>query len=73
MSIELDHTIVPARDKSAAAELLATLLDVPRAESTRGTFCPVFVNEGPTLDFDQVDGPFPVQHYCQARRTRRYK
>jgi hypothetical protein len=22
------------------------------------------VNDGLTLDFDQADGPFPVQHYC---------
>ncbi len=64
MSVELDHAIVPARDRRAAAELLATLLDVPWAESTIGSFCPVFVNSGLTLDFDQVDGPFPVEHFC---------
>jgi catechol 2,3-dioxygenase-like lactoylglutathione lyase family enzyme len=54
MSVQLDHTIVPSRGRRAAAELLATLL---------GPFCPVYVNEGLTLDFDQADGPFPVQHY----------
>lgn len=64
MSIQLDHTIVPARDRKAAAELLATLLDVPWAQSGIGPFCPVYVNDGLTLDFDQADGPFPVQHYC---------
>ena len=64
MSVELDHTIVPSRDRRAAAELLATLLGVPWAESGVGPFCPVYVNDGLTLDFDQVDGPFPVQHYC---------
>lgn len=64
MSIELDHTIVPARDRRASAELLATLLGVPWSESGVGPFFPVYVNEGLTLDFDQTDGPFPVQHYC---------
>lgn len=64
MSIELDHTIVPARDRKAAAGLLAFLLDVPWAESGVGPFCPVFVNDGLTLDFDQADGSFPVHHYC---------
>jgi catechol 2,3-dioxygenase-like lactoylglutathione lyase family enzyme len=24
----------------------------------------VYVNEGLTLDFDQAEGAFPVQHYC---------
>lgn len=64
MSIQLDHTIVPARDNKAAAELLATLLGVPWAESGPGSFCQVFVNDGLTLDFDQADAPFSVQHYC---------
>ena len=64
MSVQLDHTIVPARDRKTAAELLATLLGVTWAESGVGPFCPVYVNEGLTLDFDQADGHFPVQHYC---------
>jgi len=64
MSIQLDHAIVPVRDSKAAAELLATLLDVPWAESGVGPFCPVYVNEGLTLDFDQAEGEFPVLHYC---------
>jgi hypothetical protein len=64
MTIQLDHTIVPSRDRKAAAELLATLLGVPWAESGVGTFCPVYVNDGLTFDFDQAHGPFPVQHYC---------
>lgn len=64
MSIQLDHTIVSARDRRAAAELLATILGVAWAESGVGPFCPVYVNDGLTLDFDQVEGPLPVQHYC---------
>jgi len=64
MSIELDHTLVPASDRKAAAALLAAILGVPWAESGVGPFSPVYVNAGLTLDFDQADGPFPIQHYC---------
>ena len=64
MTIELDHTIVPSRDGKAAAKLLAHLLGVPWSESGVGPFCPVYVNDGLTLDFDTTDEPFPMQHYC---------
>jgi hypothetical protein len=64
MSVQLDHAIVPARDRRTAAELLATILGVPWAQSGVGPFSPVYVNEGLTLDFDQAEGSFPMQHYC---------
>jgi hypothetical protein len=64
MSVELDHLLVPSRDKRAAAELLAELLGVPWSETGVGPFCPVFVNDGLTLDFDQWDEPIPLIHYC---------
>lgn len=64
MNIQLDHMIVPSRNRRAAAELLATLLGVSWAESGAGPFTPVYLNDGLTLDFDQADGPFPVLHYC---------
>ena len=64
MSVQLDHAIVPARDRKASAELLASILGVPWAESGAGPFCPVFVNESLTLDFDQVGDSVPIQHYC---------
>ena len=64
MNIELDHMIIPSRDRKAAAALLAELLDVRWAESGVGPFCPVYVSESLTLDFDQAEGAFPVQHYC---------
>ena len=64
MTIELDHVLVPSHDRFAAAELLAGLLGVPWSETGVGPFCPVFVNDGLTLDFDQSEGEFPVQHYC---------
>ena len=64
-SIELDHTIVASRDARAAAQRLADILGVPWAErSAFGPFCPVYVNAGLTLDFDQHDGTFPIQHFC---------
>lgn len=64
MSIQLDHLLVPSHDRFAAAKQLAGLLGVPWSETGIGPFCPVYVNDGLTLDFDQAEGPFPVQHYC---------
>jgi len=64
MSVELDHTIIPARDKAAAAKLLAELLGVPWAPESFGVFAPVYVNDGLTLDFIGTDEDFPVYHFC---------
>lgn len=64
MSIQLDHATIPSKDRWAAAKLLATLLGVSWAEAETGPFCAVYVNDGLTLDIDQAEGPFPVQHYC---------
>lgn len=64
MSIELDHTIVAARDRRASAQLLASILAVAWSEQGVGPFCPVYVNDGLTLDIDQAEGAFPVQHFC---------
>ena len=64
MSIELDHFVVPVRDRKASAARLAQILDVGWAESGVGPFSPVYISDGLTLDFDQVDSPYPIQHYC---------
>lgn len=64
MAVFLDHMIVPAKDRRKAAELLAEVLGVPWSEEGVGPFCPVYVNDGLTLDFDQWEGALPVQHYC---------
>jgi catechol 2,3-dioxygenase-like lactoylglutathione lyase family enzyme len=64
MAVQLDHFLVPTRDRIASAKFLAELLGVPWAESGVGPFSPVYVNDGLTLDFDEAEGDFPVQHYC---------
>ena len=62
--IELDHVIVSARDRHAAARLLAQLLGVPWEAEQFGIFSPVHINPGLTLDFVQAKDPFPVEHFC---------
>jgi len=65
MSVQLDHTIVFARDRKAAAQLIAAILEVPwSAECGVGPFSAVYVNDGLTLDVDQLNGDVPVQHFC---------
>ncbi len=64
MHVELDHTMVSSRDRKAAAEMLAAILGVAWSETGFGPFSAVYVNAGLTLDFDQTEGPFPVQHFC---------
>ena len=64
MTIELDHTIVPSRDKVAAARLLAGLLGVPWSPTALGPFSAVYVNDGLTLDFIDTGDAFPIYHYC---------
>jgi hypothetical protein len=64
MTVQLDHLLVPSRNKVASAKLLAELLGVAWSETGVGPFAPVFVNDGLTLDFDQWSDPFPLIHYC---------
>ncbi|MEU7862483.1 VOC family protein [Nonomuraea sp. NPDC049141] len=51
MSIVLNHLIVPAADKTAAATFLADLLGLP-VSAPSGPFVPVRVNDDLALDFD---------------------
>ena len=64
MAIELDHTIVSARDPRAAAEKLGWVLGVPWAATGLGPFSPVYVNDGLTIDFIEDASDFPIQHLC---------
>jgi catechol 2,3-dioxygenase-like lactoylglutathione lyase family enzyme len=65
MAVQLDHLIIPSRDRVAAAKLLASILGVSWAEQgSVGPFSPVYLNDGLTLDFDQWSEPIPMLHYC---------
>ena len=64
MTIHLDHTIVPAKDRDASARLIAQVLGVPCGPASIGPFFEVYVNENTTLDFQQTDEAFPVYHFC---------
>jgi catechol 2,3-dioxygenase-like lactoylglutathione lyase family enzyme len=63
MSIQLNHTIVPARDPQASAAFLAEILDRP-APVLFGPFHGVELDNGVTLDFIRDEGHFPVMHYA---------
>lgn len=63
MSIQLNHTIVKARDPQASATLLAAILG--RGAPVRfGPFHGVEIDNGVTLDFMRVDEPFDWAHYA---------
>lgn len=62
MTIILDHTIVPARDKEESARFFAGIFDLPY-ESAASHFAPVRVNEDLTLDFD-TNTNFERHHYA---------
>ena len=65
MAIQLDHIIVPATDKVAAAKLIARLLGVSWSETCNvGPFSSVYVNDALTLDFVQSPGPFAPGHFA---------
>lgn len=63
MSVELNHTIVPVRDKAASAAWLAELLGL-RVQPQFGPFIPVQTSNGVTLDYQDVSGDIPAQHYA---------
>jgi catechol 2,3-dioxygenase-like lactoylglutathione lyase family enzyme len=63
MAITLNHTIVPARDKAAAARFFAEIFGF-RFEASSGHFAPVRVNDTLTLDFADATEPLPVEHYA---------
>lgn len=63
-TISLDHIMVPARDRNAAAGLLASILGVDWAPADIGPFTAVYVSSTLTIDFDEWDEDFPKGHYC---------
>ena len=62
MNIRLNHTIVPARDKEAAARFFAQIFGL-RYDGPMGHFAPVRINEDLTLDFDNAES-FEHHHYA---------
>jgi catechol 2,3-dioxygenase-like lactoylglutathione lyase family enzyme len=62
MSVELNHTIIPAKDKWASAKFLADILNL-EAGPEWGHFVPVKTGNGVTLDFSDSEG-FRPQHYA---------
>ena len=63
MTIRLDHTIVPSKDKKAAARFFAEMLGLS-VEPGHGYFAQVRVNDTLTFDFADEDEPFPGLHYA---------
>ncbi len=62
MTITLNHTIVPVRDKVAAAKFFAKIFGLKRGRT--GFFAPVRVNKGLTLLFSDEDARFASHHYA---------
>lgn len=64
MSVELNHTIVAARDREESAAFLADLLGL-QIGAPWGPFLPVATGNGVTLDFVTMgEKPFDPQHYA---------
>ncbi|MGW4851778.1 VOC family protein [Streptomyces sp. NPDC004288] len=64
MSVELNHTIIHARDNRESAEFFANLLDLEIAAEW-GPFIAVALSNGVTLDFATIpEGSITPQHYA---------
>ena len=63
MTITLNHTIVWARDKDAAARFFAEIFGL-HFEGLGGHFAPVRVNDTLTLDFADAKRTIAGQHYA---------
>jgi hypothetical protein len=58
MTVQLDHTIVPARDKKESASFLAEILGLPEPVPT-GPFMAVQIDHDLSIDFADTDGDIP--------------
>jgi catechol 2,3-dioxygenase-like lactoylglutathione lyase family enzyme len=63
MAVELNHTIVVARDKKLAATFLTELLGLPEP-TPFGPFLVVTLDNGVSLDFLDTAEDIPPQHYA---------
>ena len=64
MAIQLNHTIVPARDAKASAIFLTEILGLPQAPSRFGPFWTVTLDNGVTLDYIDSAEAMPIEHYA---------
>jgi len=62
MTIELNHTIVPAHDPKASAQFLAGILGLP-IDPPVAHFTPITLANRVTLDYDQRES-FASNHYA---------
>ena len=62
MTIELNHTIVPAHDPKASAQFLAGILGLP-IDPPVAHFAPITLANRVTLDYDQQES-FASNHYA---------
>jgi catechol 2,3-dioxygenase-like lactoylglutathione lyase family enzyme len=63
MSVQLNHTIVHARDKRESAAFFSELLGLPKPEPF-GPFLIVQADNGVSLDFIDTPPPIARQHYA---------
>jgi catechol 2,3-dioxygenase-like lactoylglutathione lyase family enzyme len=63
MAVQLNHTIVAARDKNASARFFAEILGLPDPKPF-GPFMTVQVDNDVTLDFIETQGKITSQHYA---------
>ncbi|WP_158882553.1 VOC family protein [Amycolatopsis anabasis] len=63
MAIQLNHTIVAARDKAKSANFLTEILGLPEP-TTFGPFQVVQTDNDVSLDFYEVAGDVVSQHYA---------
>ncbi|MFF0434016.1 VOC family protein [Streptomyces sp. NPDC004327] len=63
MAVELNHTVVHARDRRVSAEFLAEVLGL-EVGAPFGPFLPIEVGNGVTLDYYESDADFTSQHYA---------
>ena len=64
MPIELNHTIVPARDAHASALFVTEILGLKNPPVHFGPFWAVTLDNGVTLDFQNSDEAMPIEHYA---------
>jgi len=62
VTIQLNHTIIPARDKHASAAFLSGILGIPTGPDF-ARFTPLSLGNGVTLDYMNLADD-PMQHYA---------